>query len=83
MKQKINPAAAIVCLVVVVGVVVFFGVRMVFGPPPTPAASKNEAPPQEKIVNGVKVPANVPSDYMERYGNRQGQSVGTGQPSPP
>jgi hypothetical protein len=83
MKQKINPVVAVACLVVVVGIVVFVGARMVFGGPPTPAANPKEAPPQEKLVNGVKVPAGVPSDYMERYGSGQGQSGGTGQPAPP
>lgn len=67
MKQNVNPAIAVVCIVVILGVLVVFGMK-VFSTP-TPASTKEEAPKTGQVINGHPVPPGVPSDYMNQSTN--------------
>ena len=77
MKKQVHPGVIIGIAVTLIAVLVVFGIRT-FGGVETPTASKDEKPPQEKILNGVKVPAGVPSDYMNNGNDRTSGSTSQG-----
>jgi hypothetical protein len=78
MKQQIHPAAIAVCILVVVGVVIFLGMHA-FRPTTAGGAPTAAAPPKEQVINGQPVPSNVPSYYWKEH---QGGQPTPGSPGP-
>jgi len=77
MKQQVNPVVMGVCIVVVLAIVVFFGMRSLN--PPAPVEKKTTADPNKPAeINGHAVPNGVPYDYMQKQA--QGSA---GQPTHP
>ena len=77
MKKQVHPGVIIGIAVALVALLVVLGIRTLGGVE-TPAADKETKPAEEKTIGGVKVPAGVPSDYMNNGNDRVGGSTPQG-----
>ncbi len=77
MKQQVSPAVIAVCIVAVLGIAIFFGIRALR---PATAGGSSPAPLQttKETINGQPVPANVPSYYWKEHQGGQGQPATPG-----
>lgn len=66
MKQSVNPAIAILCLVAAVGIAAFLGYRLMNASSATVETNQAGATAKPETINGQKVPDGVPYDYMTR-----------------
>ncbi len=80
MKQQVNPVVTAVCVVVVLVILIFFGMRALSPPAPSGGNTAPAAANKPAMINGHPVPNNVPYQYYtEHMGNGQGQPGGQGQ----
>ncbi len=77
MKQQVPPAVIAICIVAVLGILIFVGMRAL-APTSTPEPGTNAAPRQPQTINGVKVPSNVPAYYWTEHQGNKGQAAPAG-----
>lgn len=73
MKQQVNPLVFAACAAAIIGLLVLVGVY-VFSPPPMAPAVKDNTPPRPATINGHPVPKDVPYSYMQQAPNGQNQT---------
>ena len=72
MKQKINPVAAIIGVVVLIGVIAFIAIRT--SSASAPQTGPAPLPNSNATINGQKVPAGAPSAAFQKAAEEAGGS---------
>lgn len=81
MKNQVNPAVFAVCIVVLLVVLVFVGLKIASPPAPSEGPRPTAAATRPTEINGHAVPNNVPADYMQKPVNQgSGGYQGSGAP---